>query len=147
MCAIDVPTLQNVVAGQIINSSSSAHISRYTFLLFVKLRSPDPRSAFYLMVVMDKIAVFFVLVVVAFSNVQSLPQDHDHHVVHGDDLEYLHDREFHLWLYEYYEGDKEHWAEIYPTWKKNAEFVKEHNSLGHLSYRLSLNKFAHLVSQ
>ena len=60
-------------------------------------------------------------------------------------LEYLHDWEFHMWLYEYYKGDSSSYAEIYPMWKKNAEFVKEHNSLGQLSYKLSLNKFARLV--
>ena len=68
---------------------------------------------------MEKLTIFFVLVAVAYSNVQSLPQDH--HMVPEEDLEYLHDREFQLWLYEYYEGDREHWAEMYPTWKKNTE--------------------------
>lgn len=93
---------------------------------------------------MEKLVILFVLVTVAFSNVQSL--NHDQHVHEEDTQEYLHDREFHMWIYEYYEGGKEHWGEMYPMWKKNAEFVKEHNSLGHLSYKLSLNKFAHLVS-
>ena len=35
-------------------------------------------------------------------------------------------------------------AEVYATWRDNAAFVERHNSRG-LSYKLSLNKFAHMV--
>ena len=95
---------------------------------------------------MEKLVTFFVLLAIAFSTVQGAPHEEAHHDREEEHLEYLHDREFHLWLYEYYDGGKEHWADIYHTWRKNADYVKEHNSLGHLSYKLSLNKFAHMVS-
>ena len=59
--------------------------------------------------------------------------------------DFLSDEEFQLWVSEHYDGriDLE---EVYPTWRKNADFVKQHNSL-QLSYSLSMNKFGHLVSR
>ena len=62
----------------------------------------------------------------------------------GEGLDYLQDDEFQAWVSQYY-GGSENLAEIYPTWRRNADFVKHHNMLG-LSYTLSVNKFAHLVS-
>ena len=62
----------------------------------------------------------------------------------GEGLGYLQDDEFQTWVSQYY-GGSENLAEIYPTWRRNADFVKHHNMLG-LSYTLSVNKFAHLVS-
>lgn len=56
--------------------------------------------------------------------------------------DYLKDEEFQQWVFQYYTGDN--LEEIYPTWRRNADFVKYQNSLG-LSYSLGLNKFAHLV--
>ena len=62
----------------------------------------------------------------------------------GEGLDYLQDEEFRAWVSQYY-GDGENLAEIYPTWRRNADFVKHQNTLG-LPYALSVNKFAHLVS-
>ena len=62
----------------------------------------------------------------------------------GEGLDYLQDDEFIEWVSKYYK-DGENLAEVYPTWRSNADFVKHHNSLG-LTYTLSVNKFAHLVS-
>lgn len=62
----------------------------------------------------------------------------------GKGLDYLQDEEFQSWISQYYRGG-ENLAEIYPTWRRNADFVKHQNTLG-LSYTLSVNKFAHLVS-
>ena len=59
-------------------------------------------------------------------------------------LHYSKDEEFHEWVSQYY-GDRDDLAEIYSTWRKNADFVKEHNSLG-LSYTVAVNQFTHLVS-
>ena len=58
--------------------------------------------------------------------------------------DFLSDKEFQAWVSRHYDGriDLE---EVYPTWRKNADFVKQHNSL-QSSYSLSVNKFAHLVS-
>ena len=61
---------------------------------------------------------------------------------HG--LDYQNDHEFMHWLSRYHDIRSDP-GKIYPSWKKNAEFVKQHNAEGH-SYTLSLNKFAHLVS-
>ena len=36
-------------------------------------------------------------------------------------------------------------SSYYPQWKKNADFVNQHNSIN-LGYTVELNKFAHLVS-
>lgn len=36
-------------------------------------------------------------------------------------------------------------SSYYPQWKKNADFVNQHNS-AQLGYTVELNKFAHLVS-
>lgn len=36
-------------------------------------------------------------------------------------------------------------SSYYPQWKKNADFVNQHNSL-QLGYTVELNKFAHLVN-
>ena len=58
--------------------------------------------------------------------------------------DYQEDVEFQQWVSQYYR-DGGSLAEIYPTWRRNADFVKHHNSLG-LSYTLTVNKFAHLVS-
>ena len=58
--------------------------------------------------------------------------------------DYLRDEEFQLWVSQHYDGRSD-LDDIYPTWRKNADFVKHQNSL-HLSYSLSVNKFAHLVS-
>ena len=58
---------------------------------------------------------------------------------------YSEDAAFLQWSAQYFHGSSEDLARVYPTWKKNAEFVEQQNSLG-LSYRVSLNKFAHLVS-
>ena len=59
-------------------------------------------------------------------------------------LDYQNDHEFMHWLSRYHDIRSDP-SKIYPSWKKNAEFVKQHNAEGH-SYTLSLNKFAHLVS-
>ena len=60
---------------------------------------------------------------------------------HGD---YQNDREFMQWLSTYHYGESDP-GKMYSSWKKNAEFIKQHNAGGH-SYTLSLNQFAHLVS-
>ena len=59
-------------------------------------------------------------------------------------LDYLKDDEFHQWVSKYHK-DGENLAEIYPTWRRNADFVKQHNSQDH-SFTVAVNKFAHLVS-
>ena len=60
-------------------------------------------------------------------------------------LNYRQDEPFLRWCAQYCESESnEYRARIYPTWKKNAEYVAEQNSLG-LPYSLALNKFAHLV--
>ena len=61
---------------------------------------------------------------------------------HGQ--QYLKDDEFLAWVNQYNRGGDD-LEEIYPIWRRNADFVNEHNSLGY-SYTLALNKFAHLVS-
>ena len=58
-------------------------------------------------------------------------------------VSYQEDKEFNQWLSQ--QRDNLQLEDIYPTWRKNADLVKHHNSLG-LSYTLALNKFAHLVS-
>ena len=80
-----------------------------------------------------KLAIIHLLLAVACSTFQA-----------GEGLDYLKDEEFQEWISNYY-GDGENLAEIYPTWRRNADFVKHQNALG-LSYTLSVNKFAHLVS-
>ena len=80
-----------------------------------------------------KCAILLMLLAVAWSTFQE-----------GEGLDYLQDEEFQAWVSQYY-GDGENLAEIYPTWRRNADFVKHQNTLG-LSYTLSVNKFAHLVS-
>ena len=56
---------------------------------------------------------------------------------------YWEDEEFLQWSSRYQpEGNL---ADIYPTWRKNADFVTRHNAQG-LSYTLGMNKFGHLVS-
>ena len=60
----------------------------------------------------------------------------------GEGLSYRDDVEFLQWSSVHVEGTKD-LAEIYPMWRKNAEFVREQNSL--LSYNLAMNKFGHLV--
>ena len=57
---------------------------------------------------------------------------------------YLKDDEYLQWVSKFYK-DGASLAEIYPTWRKNADFVKHHNSLQDLSYTVSLNQYAHLV--
>lgn len=54
------------------------------------------------------------------------------------------DARFMKWVSDYKMQDAD-LSEIYPVWRRNAEFVDYKNSLG-LSYSLSLNQFAHLVS-
>ena len=61
----------------------------------------------------------------------------------GGGLGYAEDVEFLQWSSLYYRG-KEGLADIYPVWRRNAEFVREHNSLG-LSYSVEMNKFGHMV--
>ena len=61
----------------------------------------------------------------------------------GEGLGYAEDVEFLQWSSLYYRG-KEGLEDIYPVWRKNAEFVREHNSLG-LSYSVEMNKFGHMV--
>lgn len=80
-----------------------------------------------------KCAIVLLLLAVACSSSQE-----------GEGLDYLQDEEFQSWISQYYRGG-ENLAEIYPTWRRNADFVKHQNTLG-LSYILSVNKFAHLVS-
>jgi len=61
-------------------------------------------------------------------------------------LSYREDEEFLRWCTEFYDSEDDNdLARIYPTWRENADYVQRQNSLG-LSYTLSLNKFAHLVS-
>eukprot|EP00731_Ephydatia_muelleri_P029307 Em0020g951a len=48
-----------------------------------------------------------------------------------------------LWLEKYYDGGNDP-GKMYPSWRKNADFVNQHNAEGH-SYTVSLNKFAHLT--
>ena len=62
----------------------------------------------------------------------------------GEGPDHLQDGEFLEWVSQYH-GDGDNLAQIYPTWRRNADFVKHQNTLG-LSYTLSVNKFAHLVS-
>jgi hypothetical protein len=65
----------------------------------------------------------------------------------GDDsrLNYRQDESFLSWCAEFCELESdEYLSRIYPTWKQNADYVAEQNSLG-LPYSLTLNKFAHLV--
>ena len=80
-----------------------------------------------------KHAVLHLLLAVACSTFQE-----------GEGLDYLQDEEFQEWVSQYY-GGGENLAEIYPIWRRNADFVKHQNTLG-LPYTLSVNKFAHLVS-
>ena len=62
------------------------------------------------------------------------------------EMGYQEDGEFSQWLSQHHgQGDNLQLEDIYPTWRKNADLVEHHNSLG-LSYSLALNKFAHLVS-
>lgn len=62
-------------------------------------------------------------------------------------LKYEDDQTFLEWCAEFCElQTEEYLARIYPTWKTNADYVEQQNSLG-LSHTLSLNKFAHLVSE
>ena len=92
----------------------------------------------------DKLAVLFVLVAaVTLSGVDGLPRKD----LHREDRDYMLDREFRMWVYEHHHGhmDMEHWAKFYRTWRRNADFVKEHNAFD-FSFKLSLNKFAHMVS-
>ena len=63
----------------------------------------------------------------------------------GESLGYAEDVEFLQWSSLYYRG-KEGLEDIYPVWRRNAEFVREHNSLG-LSYSVEMNKFGHMVRQ
>ena len=58
-------------------------------------------------------------------------------------LDYSSDEEFKQWVSQHYNGDN--LEEIYPTWRRNADFVKHHISLG-LSHTFAVNKLAHLVS-
>lgn len=58
-------------------------------------------------------------------------------------VDYSNDGEFKQWVSQYYNGDD--LEKIYPTWRRNADFVKYHNSLD-LSYTVAMNKFTHLVS-
>jgi len=60
----------------------------------------------------------------------------------GESLSYRDDVEFLQWSSVYIERTKD-LAEIYPIWRRNAEFVLEQNSL--VSYTLAMNKFGHLV--
>ena len=62
----------------------------------------------------------------------------------GVALDHLKDDEFRQWVSKYHK-DGENLAEIYPTWRRNADFVKRHNSQDH-SFTVAVNKFAHLVS-
>ena len=59
--------------------------------------------------------------------------------------DYVKDEEFHQWVSKFYK-DGENLAEVYPIWRRNADFVKHHNSLQGLSYTVSLNQYAHLVN-
>lgn len=61
-----------------------------------------------------------------------------------ESLDHTDDGEFMQWVSRYYDGDD--LERIYPTWRRNADFVKHHNSLS-LSYTVAMNKFVHLVSQ
>lgn len=59
--------------------------------------------------------------------------------------EFREDQQFLEWCSQYMRGESDAYlAEIYPTWRENADFVQHHNSLG-LSYTLSMNQFGHLV--
>lgn len=59
--------------------------------------------------------------------------------------DFKHDSQFLEWCSQYFKGQTdEQLAEIYPTWRENADFVQHHNSL-RLSYTLSMNHFGHLV--
>ena len=60
----------------------------------------------------------------------------------GEGLSYRDDIEFLQWSSMYVE-DTRGLAEIYPMWRKNAEFVRERSSS--VSYTLAMNKFGHLV--
>ena len=65
----------------------------------------------------------------------------------GAGVNYREDEDFLRWCAEFYDSEDDNdLARIYPTWRENADYVQRQNSLG-LSYTLSLNKFAHLVSQ
>ena len=63
--------------------------------------------------------------------------------IDAQSVDYSNDGEFKHWVSQYYNGDD--LEKIYPTWRRNADFVKYHNSLG-LSYTVTMNKFTHLVS-
>ena len=80
-----------------------------------------------------KHAIIYLLLAVACSTFQE-----------GEGLDYLQDEEFQEWVSQFYQDGK-NLAQIYPTWRRNADFVRHQNTLG-LSYTLSVNKFAHLVS-
>lgn len=54
------------------------------------------------------------------------------------------DARFMKWVSEYKMQDAD-LSKVYSVWRSNVEFVDHQNSLG-LSYTLSLNQFAHLVS-
>lgn len=64
-------------------------------------------------------------------------------LVAAGDFDYWEDEAFLQWVGAYLEEGSSDLKEIYPQWKKNAEFVDMHNSLG-LSYSLSMNQFGHL---
>ena len=71
-----------------------------------------------------------------------------YHAAQGTDssLSYRDDEHFLSWCSEFCESEEDGYrARIYPTWRENADYVQKHNALG-LSYSLSLNRFAHLVS-
>lgn len=66
-------------------------------------------------------------------------------VIGAQCLSYANDDEFQQWVLQYFTGaSADDLEEIYPIWRKNAEFVKYHNSLG-LTYTLGMNKYSHLV--
>ena len=61
-------------------------------------------------------------------------------------LSYRDDEHFLSWCAKFCGSEEDEYrARIYPTWRENADYVQKHNALG-LSYSLSLNGFAHLVS-
>ena len=66
-------------------------------------------------------------------------------LVLGGDPSYLQDERFLRWSETHLKAGSANLAEIYPTWRRNAEFVNRQNALG-LSYTVSLNAFAHMVS-
>ena len=61
-------------------------------------------------------------------------------------LDYAKDAAFQSWCMQFCEKtNPDYLSRIYPTWRRNADYVAQQNRL-ELSYSVSLNRFAHLVS-